>query len=228
MNWDGHTRPTGALYEAHMREKRQRLANGYAWTRGQIAWLATLITIIVVLVAMLFVMPANADSEGAVTPGTLAARSMLSGCTFTTVPPTAASGQQFAIQCDQFGGVKSSVYPAAATAVMNSSGNVAASAAVATLPGVAGKTTFICGFTMSSSGSTGALVVSPTIAGVVSGTMTYTYTTIAGATLANPVLSNNFSPCLPASAANTAIVVTLPSLGGGNTNATTVAWGFQQ
>lgn len=187
---------------------------------------AALVTLAVMLVW--FAAPARANSEGAVTPGTLAPQSMLNGCTFTTVPPTATTGQQFAVQCDAFGGVKTSVYPAAATAITAASGNVAAGNAVATLAAAAGKTTFICGFTLTSAGSTGAAVVSPTVAGTINGTLTYTYTSIAGATLANAPLQNNFTPCLPASAANTAIVVTLPSLGAGNTNATAVAWGFQQ
>lgn len=187
---------------------------------------AVLVTLAVMLIW--FAAPARANSEGAVTPGTLAPQSTLNGCTFTTTPPTATTGQQFAVQCDPFGGVKSSVYPAAATAVTSSSGNVAAANAVATLAAAVGKTTFICGFTLTSAGSTGAAVVSPTVVGTSGGTMTHTYTSVAGATLANAPLQQNFSPCVPASAVNTAIVVTLPSLGAGNTNATAVAWGFQQ
>lgn len=184
------------------------------------------------LAGMLFIHgSAKSDPEGSVVPGTVAPRSSLGGCLFNTAPPTAINNQQASVQCDATGNqrvILNSVYPAIATPVTNSSGNVAAANAVATLAGVAGKTTFLCGFTMTSAGSTGAAVVSPTVAGTISGTLTYTYTSIAGATLANPTLHNAFNPCLPASAVNTAIVVTLPSLGAGNTNATTVAWGFQQ
>jgi hypothetical protein len=221
MNWDGHSRQTGELYEAYQQARKE-------WRIWHAVTAFGLMVLIAALLVLIIAMPARADSEGAVTPGTLAVRSMLNGCTFTTTPPTAVSGQQFAIQCDPFGGVKSSVYPAAATPVTNSSGNVAASAAVATLAAAAGKTTFICGFTMTSAGSTAAAVVSPTVVGTLGGTMTYTYASVAGATLANLPLQNGFTPCVPASAANTAIVVTLPSLGAGNTNATAVAWGFQQ
>ena len=41
----------------------------------------------------------------------------------------------------------------------------------------------------------------------------------AGAGVPTTPLSVQFNPCLPANAANTAIVVSMPSLGTGNTNA---------
>lgn len=108
-----------------------------------------------------------------------------------------------------------------------SSGNVAAATATATLPpSVSGKTTYICGFSITSSGSTGAAVVSPTVTGPIGGTMTFTYSSVAGVTLGNPILAVVFNTCVPANAPNVAIVVSMPSLGAGNTNATVNAWGF--
>jgi hypothetical protein len=118
-------------------------------------------------------------------------------------------------------------YPLNAIPVSASSGNQANANAVATLPGVAGKTTWITGFEMTSAGATGAGVLNPTVAGVLGGTLTYTYACIAGATLANAPLIVEFPKPVPASAANTAIVVTLPALGAGNANATCVAHGYQ-
>lgn len=126
------------------------------------------------------------------------------------------------------GVVSTSDYPAGATPITASSANVANASAAATLAGVATKTTYICGFNITSAGSTAAAVVTPTISGTITGTMNFTYATIAGVTLMNPVLSQNMGGrCIPASAANTAIVVTLPALGAGNTNATVNAWGYQ-
>lgn len=116
---------------------------------------------------------------------------------------------------------------AAATPITASSGNVAAATATATLAAAAGKTTYICGFSITSAGSTAAAVVSPTITNVITGTMTFTYASVAGATLANQPLIVPFNPCVPANAANTTIPVALPSLGAGNTNATVSAWGYQ-
>lgn len=118
-------------------------------------------------------------------------------------------------------------YPAGATPITGASGNVAAATATATLAAVAGKTTYITGFQINSAGSTAAAVVSPTVTGVITGTMTYTYVSVAGVTLGNQPLSIVFNPPLPASAPNTAIAVALPSLGSGNTNATVNAQGFQ-
>lgn len=109
----------------------------------------------------------------------------------------------------------------------NSSGNVANANAVSTLPAVALKTTYICGFAATSAGSTAAAVVNLTIVGLIGGTMTLTYVSVAGVTLANQPLVVPFSQCIPASAVNTAIVVTLPALGAGNTNAAVTAWGHQ-
>src|SRR6266567_4522675 len=110
-----------------------------------------------------------------------------------------------------------------------SSGNVAAATATATLAAATGKVTYICGFAITSAGSTAAAVVSPTVANVITGTLTFTYTTVAGVTLANAPLIVPFTTrCIPANAPNTAIVVSVPSLGAGNTNTTVSAWGYQR
>lgn len=121
----------------------------------------------------------------------------------------------------------SSAYPAGSTAITASSGTVANASAAASLAAVASKTTYVCGVVITSTGSTAAAVVAPTITGVITGTMTLAYATVAGATLANQPLVVPFTPCVPASAANTAIAVTVPALGAGNTNAAVSAWGYQ-
>lgn len=113
------------------------------------------------------------------------------------------------------------------TPITAASGNVANAAAVATLAAVTGRTTYICGFTMTSSGSTGAAVVNPTVTNIITGTLTYVYSTVAGVTLGNVPLIVNFNPCMPANAVSTTIVVTLPALGAGNTNAAVTAKGYQ-
>lgn len=118
-------------------------------------------------------------------------------------------------------------YASGATAITADSGNVAAATATATLAAVAAKTTYICGFTITSSGSTAAAAVNATITNTITGTLTFTYTTVAGATLGNQPLVVSFANCIPANAANTTIVVSLPSLGTGNAHADVNAWGFQ-
>lgn len=115
----------------------------------------------------------------------------------------------------------------AAVALQANSGNVAAAAATATLAAVAAKTNYLSGFQFSYAGATAASVVTGTVTGLLGGTMSFTITVPAGATLSGPNYVASFNPPLPASAANVAIVVSVPSLGAGNTNATVSAQGYQ-
>jgi hypothetical protein len=107
----------------------------------------------------------------------------------------------------------------------NSSGNVANANAVATLAGAAGKTTYIWGFTLTAGGATAGLPVIATVAGLLGGTQSFIFDFAAGAT-AGSTFVYNFPVPWPASAQNTAIVVTLPAGGAGNTNAAATAMGF--
>jgi hypothetical protein len=115
------------------------------------------------------------------------------------------------------------------------SAQVPANQGIPTVPGIpitasggAKRFTYICGFAATAGGATAAAVVNLTITNLVTGTATYTYGAVAGAGVPSPSLVVPFSPCLPANAANTAIVVSMPSLGTGNTNATVSAWGYQR
>ena len=123
--------------------------------------------------------------------------------------------------------IPSSSYPSGATAITAASGNVAAATAAATLAAVAAKTTYITGFSVTGSGATVGLPVSVTIVGTITGTLTYTYIAASGALVANTPLHVMFPVPIPASATNTTIVVSCPTLGAGNTNNTTVAHGYQ-
>lgn len=116
--------------------------------------------------------------------------------------------------------------PYGALPLAASSGNVGAAVAAATLVAVPNKTASLSGFEVTGSGATAALPVSVTVTGLLGGTLTYTYTAVAGVLLANQPLIVEFNPPLPASAPNTNIVVSCPSLGGGNTNNTVNAHGF--
>lgn len=149
------------------------------------------------------------------------------GGKYNATPPTLSDGQRGDLQLDATGNVRIAVYPAGATALQSSSGNVADAAAAATLNAAAGKTTYISGFQVTSGGATAASLKSVSVTGLLGGTATYTIGVVAGATLPNAHLIVTFNPPIPASAANTAIVVTVPALGAGNTNATVTAHGFQ-
>lgn len=122
--------------------------------------------------------------------------------------------------------IPSSQYPGNAAAAANpitASAIGTTGATTATLAGVASKTTFICGFTITSD-ATAALAGTATVTGTVTGTMSYIQN-VGGATAAG-ILSQSFAPCIPASAANTGIAINSVAAGtGGNTAVT--AWGYQ-
>ena len=109
--------------------------------------------------------------------------------------------------------------PPTAVAVSATSGVVAAAAATAAMPAVAGKTNYLMGFEFSGLGATGASVVTATLTGLLGGTRSYTISVPAGATLQTTpaTIFIKFAIAVPASAPNTAITWSVPSLGTGNT-----------
>jgi hypothetical protein len=102
----------------------------------------------------------------------------------------------------------------------NASGTTGA--VVGTLAGVSGKTTYICGFNVSAIGGTAA--VGPiTIAGLITSSMVYQLTS----SLTGVSVGQTFTPCIPASAANTAITITTTA--DGTASAVNVnSWGYQR
>jgi hypothetical protein len=108
--------------------------------------------------------------------------------------------------------------PTGAIITGNATGST--SAVVGTLAGVVGKTTYICGFAISGTGTAG---ISPvTIAGLVGSNMIF-----QNLSAGTGLLAQAFYPCIPASATNTAITVTTTA--DGTATAVNVnSWGFQQ
>jgi hypothetical protein len=144
-------------------------------------------------------------------------------CQYQATRPTLPNQQFIILQCDPTGNllVAPTPYSSSQTAI---SGNATGTtgAVVGTLAAATGKTTYICGFDVSAIGGTAA--VGPiTVAGTNGASLVYELaSSVAGVTL-----SRTFTPCIPASAANTAITVTTTADG----TATAVAvnsWGFQQ
>jgi hypothetical protein len=76
------------------------------------------------------------------------------------------------------------------------------------------------------SNATAAITGNVTIAGTISGTLNFTHW-IAPAASSLGQTEPYFYPCIPASAQNTAIVVTSPAPGAGGVNSAS-AWGYQQ
>ncbi len=107
----------------------------------------------------------------------------------------------------------------------------AAQSNAAALAATAGKTNWLEGFDVTGGGATAAAVIEVSITGLAGGTLKYELNVLAGVT--GPVnaqggLFVRFPQPLPASGQNTAITVTVPSFGAGNTNAAVVAYGFQK
>jgi len=98
-------------------------------------------------------------------------------------------------------------FPTAATPIQGN-GVGTTGAVVGTLAGAASKTTYLCDFDISAIGGTAA--VGPvTVAGLLGGSKVYQLSSSA----AGVTLSKSFSPCIPASAVNTAITITTTANG---------------
>jgi hypothetical protein len=111
------------------------------------------------------------------------------------------------------------VWPAGVIITGNSTGTTGA--VVGTLAAATGKFTNICGFAVSVIGGTAA--VGPiTVAGTVGSSLVYQ----GSSTAAGITLTQNFWPCIPSSAPNTAITVTTTA-DGTATAADVNSWGYQ-
>lgn len=114
-------------------------------------------------------------------------------------------------------------FPNAATAI-TATGTGTTASTTATLAAATSKFTYICGFTISADATT-AVAGAATVTGTVTGSLNYIQN--VGAATAAGVLTQTFTPCIPSSAVNTAIVVTSAAAGiAGNTAVN--AWGYQQ
>lgn len=111
---------------------------------------------------------------------------------------------------------------------VDSSQQGANAAIAATLPGVAGATTFITGFEITGLGATAANNVVVTVTGILGGTKTYELPIPAGVLAGITPLVVEFTRPIPASGQNQAIVVNVPAAGAGNAAVAVTAHGFQQ
>jgi len=117
--------------------------------------------------------------------------------------------------------------PIGSTVVTGGSGNVANGSAVATLAATPSVTNYLTGFTVTAGGATAAANVQVTVAGLLGGSRVYVFTFPTGATVAAQPLTVQYPTAIPASAANTAITVTVPASGAGGTHCAVVATGYQ-
>lgn len=95
-------------------------------------------------------------------------------------------------------------------------------ASSATLTAQSGKWTYLCGFTVTTGGTTAATSGKVTITGLISGTMSFTYVFVSSG---QGIMGIAFPGCISSSAVNTAIVVNTPA-GGAGTVGSVNAWGY--
>lgn len=113
--------------------------------------------------------------------------------------------------------------PALVTITQLQASQTGTTAAVsATLTGAPGQFTYICGFTVTSGGTTTALAANVTITGIPT-TLNYTYIFVSSG---QGALGIAFPACIASSALNTNIVVSVPG-GGAGTTVAVAAWGYR-
>lgn len=118
-------------------------------------------------------------------------------------------------------------YPEGATVLQAASGNIAANTATATLVKSADQTCYLTGFDLTFAGATAGSNVILTIVGLLGGTRSYIVVVPAGAAVAGAPIVVRFDPPLPALTVNTDIVVSVPTLGAGNTHTSLNAQGYR-
>lgn len=125
-------------------------------------------------------------------------------------------------------GVAPSPYPVNAVASTATSGLVSNASAVATLTGVASRTMYITGYDCHAGTATAAARVSIVVSGTITGSMTNAaFATNATTFVPAPVPTLvHYDPPIPASAANTSIVVTMGAVGSGGATAVCNAYGY--
>jgi hypothetical protein len=110
--------------------------------------------------------------------------------------------------------------------ILSDTQTAAAGVITSTFASAAGKRNFICGFDITGLGATAATFVEATLAGLGT-TMKFGVVVPAGATVGITPVRVTFPWPMPASADATAITLSVPSFGSGNTKAVASMWGFQ-
>lgn len=124
------------------------------------------------------------------------------------------------------GAAGAAAFPAGAVPVASQAAGANSSAA-ATLAAAVGKRTYVTGIQVTAGGATANILAGAVLSGVLGGSIGYVVSVPAGVGLDTRPIIVSFSPPLPASADNTAIVLTLGALGAGNTSSSVAIQGFQ-
>lgn len=115
--------------------------------------------------------------------------------------------------------------PAGATQFVVPGTNAANASLTRTVDAVVGRVHYVTGFDISIGGATAGSLKLVTLAGLTGGTQTFVLAVPTGVALGS-TLCVRFPQAIPSSAANTAVVLTVPALGAGSTNANANLYGY--
>lgn len=118
-------------------------------------------------------------------------------------------------------------YPAGAVALTETATGTTGGT-TATFPALAGKTNWLCGFSVSPGAASSAITITITTTGLTNNFSLSVGAPVAAAGTTASIVTVPITPCVPASAANTAITVVAGSLSTGGVNQAVNAWGFRQ
>ena len=117
-------------------------------------------------------------------------------------------------------------YPMGSIPVNAGSGNIANNTAAATMPADAARFNYLSGFDITFAGATVGLAVIAILTGIAGGPLSYIISAPAGATVGGAAMSMRFPQPLRSTAINTAITLSVPALGLGNTNIAVNLYGY--
>lgn len=115
-------------------------------------------------------------------------------------------------------------FPAGATPITSGPIIGTTGAIFGQLAAAGGRTTYICGYMVTSQATAAATSITASITGTITGQLDIILPVAALPAVATT--SQTFSPCIPASAVNTSISVNVPAPGAGG-NQAVYAWGYQ-
>lgn len=100
--------------------------------------------------------------------------------------------------------------------------------ATATFAAVAGRTNYLCGFTVSPGSAATAITITITTTGLVNNMSLSVGAPVTAVGVTGSIVTVPISPCIPASAINTAITVVAGALSTSGVGQAVNAWGFRQ
>jgi hypothetical protein len=140
--------------------------------------------------------------------------------------PAATTGQQVQLRADPTGLALTSVLPPGTPFYATSGASGGAASCSAAITATANLMNYCTGFDIDGLGATAGSAIAVTLAGILGGTLTWEVGIPAGVTVPF-TYSRRFDPPLQASAIDTAITLTVPSFGSGNTQSNCNIYGFK-